>query len=99
MLPKDIDATVIYYGSLIEDKERLATLEMPIIGFVGTKDRLHKQFIKFDQDLKDLNKDASIHFYQGAKHAFANASGGAYQSNAAEDSWDKTIEFLNRHLN
>ena len=99
MLPKDIDATVIYYGSLIEDKERLATLEMPIIGFVGTKDRLHKQFIQFDQDLKDLNKDASIHFYQGAKHAFANASGGAYQSNAAEDSWDKTIEFLNRHLN
>ena len=99
MLPKDIDATVIYYGSLIEDKERLATLEMPIIGFVGTKDRLHKQFIKFDQDLKDLNKDASIHFYQGAKHAFANASGGAYESNAAEDSWDRTIEFLNRHLN
>jgi len=99
MLPKDIDVAVIYYGSLIEDKERLATLEMPIIGFVGTKDRLHKQFIQFDQDLKDLNKDASIHFYQGAKHAFANASGGAYQSNAAEDSWDKTIEFLNRHLN
>ena len=99
MLPRGIDATVIYYGSLIEDKERLATLEMPIIGFVGTKDRLHKQFIQFDQDLKDLNKDASIHFYQGAKHAFANASGVAYESKAANDSWNKTIEFLNQHLN
>ena len=28
---------------------------MPIIGFVGTKDRLHEQFIEFDQNLKDLN--------------------------------------------
>ena len=99
MLPDEIDAAVIYYGSLINDKEKLATLEMPIIGFVGTKDRLHKQFIQFNQDLKDLNKDASIHFYQGAKHAFANGSGVAYESNAANDSWNKTIEFLNRHLN
>ena len=43
---------------------------MPIIGFVGTKDRLHKQFIQFDEDLKGLNKEASIHFYEGAKHAW-----------------------------
>ena len=38
MLPNEIDATVIYYGSLINDIEKLSTLEMPIIGFVGTKD-------------------------------------------------------------
>ena len=99
MLPTEIDASVIYYGSLIDDKERLETLEMPIIGFVGTKDRLHKQFIQFDEDLKGLNKEASIHFYEGAKHAFANASGGAYESNAAEDSWKKTVDFLDKHLN
>ena len=98
MLPDQIDATVIYYGSLVDDKEQLSTLEMPIIGFVGTKDRLHKQFIQFDQSLKELNKEASIHIYEGAKHAFANASGIAYEQNAAEDSWNKTVEFLNKHL-
>jgi carboxymethylenebutenolidase len=98
MLPKDIDAAVIYYGSLIDDKERLATLEMPIIGFVGTKDRLHKQFITFDQHLKELDKNASIHFYDGARHAFANASGTAYEPVAAEDSWQKTVRFLAEHL-
>ena len=98
MLPKDIDAAVIYYGSLIDDKERLETLEMPIIGFVGTKDRLHKQFIAFDKDLKALDKNASIHFYDGARHAFANASGTAYEPVAAEDSWQKTIRFLAEHL-
>ena len=98
MLPDQIDATVIYYGSLVNDKEQLATLEMPIIGFVGTKDRLHKQFIEFDQHLKDLNKDASVHIYEGAKHAFANASGIAYEQTAAEDSWKKTVDFLTKHL-
>jgi carboxymethylenebutenolidase len=98
MLPDEIDAAVIYYGSLINDKEKLATLEMPIIGFVGTKDRLHKQFIEFDQNLKDLNKEASIHIYEGARHAFANASGIAYEKTAAEDSWKKTVDFLKTHL-
>ena len=98
MLPDEIDAAVIYYGSLINDKEKLATLEMPIIGFVGTKDRLHKQFIEFDENLKELNKEASIHIYEGARHAFANASGIAYEKTAAEDSWKKTVEFLTKHL-
>ena len=98
MLPNEIDATVIYYGSLIDDREKLATLEMPIIGFIGTKDRLHKQFIQFDDDLKALKKDYSIHVYEGAKHAFANASGMAYEAEAAEDSWEKTVAFLAKYL-
>ena len=98
MLPSEIDATVIYYGSLTDDKEKLATLDMPIIGFVGTKDRLHKEFIAFDENMKELGRNASIHIYEGAKHAFANASGIAYEPVAAEDSWQKTVNFLKAHL-
>ena len=98
MLPDDIDAAVIYYGSLINDKDKLDTLEMPIIGFVGTKDRLYKQFIDFDQNMQDLNKKATIHIYEDAKHAFANASGIAYEPLAAEDSWKKTVDFLTKYL-
>ncbi len=99
MLPGEIDATVIYYGSLTDDKDKLATLDMPIIGFVGTKDRLHKEFVAFDANMKELGKDASVHIYEGAKHAFANASGTAYETVAAEDSWEKTVNFLKTHLN
>ncbi|MBM22737.1 MAG: carboxymethylenebutenolidase [Gammaproteobacteria bacterium] len=99
MLPDDIDATVIYYGSLTDDKDKLATLDMPIIGFVGTRDRLHKEFIAFDTNMKELGKDANIHIYEGAKHAFANASGTVYEPVAAEDSWEKTVNFLKAHLN
>ena len=100
MLPKDIDATVIYYGSLVKDESKLSKLDMPIIGFVGTKDtRLYKEFMEFEETLKALNKDASIHYYEGAKHAFANASGLLYQEAAAEDSWEKTVNFLQAHMN
>ena len=98
MLPEDIDATVIYYGGLTDDKDKLATLDMPIIGFVGTRDRLHKEFIAFDANMKELGKNASIHIYEGAKHAFANASGTVYEPVAAEDSWEKTISFLSSYL-
>ena len=98
MLPGEIDATVIYYGSLTDDKDKLATLDMPIIGFVGTKDRLHKEFVAFDANMKELGKDASIHIYEGAKHAFANASGIVYEPVAAEDSWQKTVNFLKAYL-
>ena len=99
MLPEDIDATVIYYGSLVNDKNELSKLEMPIIGFVGTKDtRLYKEFLEFEKTLQELNKNASFHYYEGAKHAFANASGLLYQEIAAEDSWEKTVNFLQAHL-
>jgi carboxymethylenebutenolidase len=98
MLPKEIDATVIYYGSLTDDKEKLSTLDMPIIGFVGTRDRLHKEFIAFDANMRELDKNASIHIYEEAKHAFANASGIVYEPIAAEDSWEKTVNFLKAYL-
>ena len=99
MLPKEIDATVIYYGPLTVDQEKLSTLNMPIIGFVGTGDRpYYKQFVEFDANMRELGKNASIHIYEGAKHAFANASGVAYEPVAAEDSWKKTVNFLKAHL-
>ena len=99
MLTKEIDATVIYYGSLTDDKEKLSTLNMPIIGFVGTGDRpYYKQFVEFDANMRELGKNASIHIYEGAKHAFANASGTVYEPVAAEDSWEKTVSFLRNHL-
>ncbi len=99
MLPGEIDATIIYYGPLTDDQEKLSTLNMPIIGFVGTGDRpYYKQFVEFDANMRELGKNASIHIYEGAKHAFANASGVAYEPIAAEDSWEKTVNFLKAHL-
>ena len=43
-------------------------------------------------------EDAEIHIYPGVGHAFANPTGRNYNAEAAIDAWDKTIEFLGRHL-
>ena len=41
---------------------------------------------------------AEIHEYPHAGHAFANPSGEHYQKDAAEDSWARTVKFLDAHL-
>ncbi len=99
-MPGEIDAAVIYYGQLETDRARLATLDMPILGIFGAADEgiPVAQVRTFEQTLRDLGKDAEIHVYEGADHAFANPSGERYDAAAAEDAWAKTLAFLYEHL-
>lgn len=98
--PEDIDATVIYYGRLVTDKEELEKLQMPVLGIFGAEDEGIPvgDVREFEQALESLDKDASIHIYEGADHAFANPSGERYNKEAAEDAWQKTVSFLDKHL-
>jgi len=98
--PDGVDAAVIYYGQLITDKEQLATLQMPILGIFGADDKgIPLEGVReFETALRDLGKDAAIHVYEGADHAFANPSGTRYKQDAAEDAWSKTLAFLAENL-
>lgn len=99
-LPQDLDAAVIYYGRVVQDRDRLATLELPILGIFGAEDQgIPVDGVRqFEATLQDLGKDAAIHIYEGADHAFANPSGQRYQAEAAEDAWAKTVAFFATHL-
>jgi len=100
LLPGEIDATVIYYGRLITDRERLATLETPILGVFGAEDGgiPIESVREFESALNDLGKDAQVLIYDGAEHAFANPSGTRYDAEAAEDAWAETLAFFEKHL-
>ena len=100
LLPDEIDATVIYYGRLVTDSERLAMLESPILGLFGSEDQgIPLESVReFESVLESLGKDATIHVYEGANHAFANPSGTRYDADAAEDAWKKTLEFFTANL-
>ena len=101
LLPKKIDATVIYYGSGIEsDRDKLKVLEMPILGIFGELDQSIPvaKVKQFEQTLKSLDKSVEIDIYPNADHAFANPSGTRYNAIAAEDAWKKTIAFLKKNL-
>jgi carboxymethylenebutenolidase len=98
--PEGIDATVIYYGRLVTDPEELAPLASPVLGIFGALDRgIPVTTVReFEAALDELGKEASIHVYEGADHAFANPTGSRYQAEAAEDAWAKTLAFFAEHL-
>ncbi len=101
LLPKEIDATVIYYGSGIEtNPDRLKTLTMPILGIFGELDQSIPitKIKQFEETLKSLGKSVKIEIYPNANHAFANPSGTRYNPSAAENAWKKTTAFLNKYL-
>ena len=99
-LPEKIDATVIYYGGVTDDKAELDTLQMPILGLFAGIDPVvpPDTVVAFRDALNELGKDAEVHIYPEAKHAFANPSGMAYDAVAAEDAWVRTTVFLAEHL-
>jgi carboxymethylenebutenolidase len=100
LFPEKVDAAVIYYGHLVDDKAKLAPLKMPILGFFGGKDQsIPVATVRsFEKALKELGKSVEIHVYDDASHAFANPSGGSYNPKAAKDSWKRTTAFFKTHL-
>lgn len=96
LLPDEIDATVIYYGKLVTDRAKLEPLHMPILGIFGGQDQSIpvKTVREFETALRELGKNATIHVYENANHAFANPSGKRYDAEAAQDAWEKTAAFL-----
>lgn len=99
-LPEQLDAAVIYYGQLVTDPDRLAALDMPVLGIFGAEDSSIplNQVRDFGDTLDSLGTDVTIEIYEGAGHAFANPSGERYVPDAAEDAWQTTLSFLDRTL-
>ena len=99
-LPDKVNATVMYYGQVVTDPKKLAPLQMPILGnFAGEDKGITPANVKaFEQALKDGGKSVDIKIYEGANHAFANASGKAYKADAADDAWKRTVDFFAKNL-
>lgn len=100
LFPDELDATVIYYGQVTDDEEKLRPVSSPILGLFGAQDQgiTVESVQSFEAALERLRKNHDIHIYPGVDHAFANPTGTAYNAAAAEDAWQKTVEFLNLHL-
>lgn len=100
LVPEGVDATVIYYGHVGGDAEKLKPLKAPVLGlFGGADDGIPLESVRaFEEALKAQGKPVTIHVYDGAAHAFANPSGTAYKADAAADAWQKTLAFLAEHL-
>jgi carboxymethylenebutenolidase len=100
LYPDALDAMVMYYGQVVADRSQLATLQVPVLGFFGGEDKSIpvREVQDFRDALLELGKNAEVLVYAGADHAFANPSGGNYNERFATESWEKTLEFLQRNL-
>ncbi len=95
-----IDATVIYYGQLVTDKEKLSMITWPVLGIFAELDHgiTVENVKKFETALNELDIKHEVHIYSGVDHAFANPSGDRYAPEESKDAWQKTLDFLNANL-
>ncbi|MBB4266353.1 dienelactone hydrolase family protein [Roseospira visakhapatnamensis] len=96
-----VDATVIYYGRLIQEAEPLKALQGPVLGHFATQDGFIDQaMVKgFQAAMAEAGKADSLtlHWYE-ADHAFANPSGSRYDEDDARLAWERTMAFFDAHL-
>ena len=96
-----LSATIIYYGRLITDNATLAKIKWPVLGIFGDQDSsIPVDTVKaFESALNSNNIPNEIYIFEGVGHAFANPSGDNYAPTETKDAWNKTLSFLDKHLN
>ena len=96
----DLNATVIYYGTLTTNASTLQRIDAPVLGVFGAEDQVVgvENVREFDRTLGELGVEREIHVYEGAGHAFANPSGESFRPDATRDAWSKTLRFLDENL-
>lgn len=97
---EQLNATVIYYGNVVTDIEKLRTIKWPVLGIFAGEDRgiPPKTVNEFRDMLNELGISNSITIYPGVGHAFANPSGQSYAPEETKDAWQKTLTFLQQNL-
>jgi carboxymethylenebutenolidase len=100
LYPNQLDAMVMYYGQVIPDRDRLASLNVPVLGFFAGEDASIplREVQDFRAVLMDLGKVAEILIVPRVDHAFANPKSRNYNEQAANEAWTTTLAFLERHL-
>lgn len=96
----NIQAAVMFYGSVETDPKALEPLHVPLLGIFGNEDRgiPLDQVQAFDAALKKAGKDATVLVYPGVGHAFFNEERPGFDREASGDAWDRTRMFLAQKL-
>ena len=93
-------ATVIYYGNLVTDEQQVSKIKWPVMGVFGSEDQSIPiaTVDEFKAALDANNITNEVYVYDGVGHAFANPSGDNYAPDETKGAWEKTLNFLGRHV-
>jgi carboxymethylenebutenolidase len=96
----NVGACVVFYGGHPNVKPDLPNLQSPVLGIYGESDKSvpPEAVHNLEQQLQSLGKQVEMIIYPNAGHAFFNDSRPTvYNAQAAEDAWQRTIEFLKKY--
>ena len=96
-----VGASVVFYGGHPKVKPDLPNLHAPVLGLYAEKDGfVTPELVRdLERQVKALGKQIEVKIYKGTDHAFFNDTRPeVYNAEAAADAWQRTVEFLRKHL-
>jgi carboxymethylenebutenolidase len=92
-------ACIMYYGMPVKDEVQLKKIKAPVLGIFANKDGwiTPKVVEEFAASMKKLGKSIETHGYE-ADHAFANPSNPRYHKEYSADAWNRSVQFIRKHL-
>lgn len=95
----ELDAAVMVYGLPVREREELAALRAPLLGFFAEHDEpITGRLPAFRAALDDLGKPHAFQVYPGARHGFADPNNENHNVEYARDVWKRTLRFLRTFL-
>lgn len=97
-LGADLSAGVPYYGGQPPAAD-VPKIKAPLqLHYAGLDTRVNAGWPAYEEALKANGVPYTMYMYEGANHAFHNDSTPRYDEAAAKLSWQRTLDFLNKHL-
>ena len=100
-LNPSIGATVDFYGVHPNVKPDYSKLSGPVLGLFAEKDAFvtPETARQVDAEIKKAGRQSEIHVYPNVDHAFFNNdNAAAYNKQAADDAWRRTLAFFRTNL-
>jgi carboxymethylenebutenolidase len=97
-LGADLNAGVAYYGRQagVADVPKISAALL--LQYAGADTRINEGIPAYEEALKANKKTYAVHMYDGKQHGFHNDTTPRYDEAAAKLSWERTLEFFNKHL-
>lgn len=94
----DLAAAVPYYGGQAK-AEDVPKIRAPLlIHYAGLDERINNGWPAYEAALRQHGKRYTVHFYENVHHGFHNDTTPRYDAAAAKLSWQRTLEFFNKHV-
>lgn len=97
-LGSDMAAGVPYYGGQAPAADVPKIKAALQLHYASLDTRVNAGWPAYEEALKASGVNYTMHMYEGANHAFHNDSTPRYDDAAAKLSWQRALDFLNKHL-